>query len=201
METKNDKEPFSLPVTKSKTRPVALESAEKPKLPSQPQLQPQPPSSPAHSESRRSGGKGDRGVKRSLKNKPAVDKAPAESTEVKSGTGEVSIKTSKPLNVTRSDQPPLEPSAKRTTARLSKTTKDVTSLVNRDTQSVKSTVANVKTPHAHPLSGRSPQTQCRDGDIAERLDNGQEHKPGAAVTAASHTIKTQVRIVEVPIYS
>uniref|UniRef100_A0AAQ5YEU5 ubiquitinyl hydrolase 1 n=1 Tax=Amphiprion ocellaris TaxID=80972 RepID=A0AAQ5YEU5_AMPOC len=47
--------------TKNDSKPIALESSEKPKLSS-----PQPPSSPAHStESRRSGGKAERGVKRS----------------------------------------------------------------------------------------------------------------------------------------
>ncbi|XP_076019456.1 ubiquitin carboxyl-terminal hydrolase 19 isoform X2 [Genypterus blacodes] len=192
IETKNEKESLPLPATKTETRRVPLESAEEPKLSSQPHLQPQPASSPAPSESRRGGGKGDRGVKRSLKSKQAVDKAPADTTEVKSAPGEVSITTSKPPNVTRSDQLGLEPSAKRTTGRQTKTPKDVAPLVNRDTCSVKSAVASDKTPHGHLPSGQNPQTQCTDGDIAERLDNGQEIEVGPSVIAASHTIKAQV---------
>ncbi|KAF7664762.1 hypothetical protein LDENG_00165470 [Lucifuga dentata] len=194
IETKNDKELFSLSAAKNEMRSVALESAEKPKVSSQPQLQPQPPSSPTQNESRRSGGKADRGVKRSLKNKQAVDKVTVDATAVKSGPGDVSTTTTKPLTVTKGDQQPLEPSAKRTTVRPSKATKEATSLANRDTDTVKSTVAIDKAPHTHLPAGRSLQTPRRNGDSrAERLDNDQEHKPGNYVVAAtSLTSKTQV---------
>lgn len=187
-ETKNDKE--------LEMKPVASESSEKPKLSSQPQLQPQPPSSPAQSESRRSGGKAERGVKRCLKNKPACDKATTDSVGVKVGAGDGSTTTtSKPITVTRGEQQPQEPSAKRTIVRLPKTPEEATSPADRDTHSVKST-ANGKAPHTHLPAGRSPQTQRRGGDNrAERLGSGQEQKPGGAVTAASHTNKTQVRKV------
>lgn len=185
-ETKKDKE--------LEIKPVALESSEKPKLSSpQPQLHPQPPSSPVHGESRRSGGKAERGLKRCLKNKPACDKATMDSVGVKGGAGEGSAPTSKPVTVTRGEQQPQEPSAKRTIMRLPKSTKESTSPADRDTHSVKS---NGKAPHTHLPAGRSPQTQCRDGDNrAERLGSGQEQKPGVAVAAASHTNKTQVRKV------
>ncbi|XP_042266409.1 ubiquitin carboxyl-terminal hydrolase 19 isoform X3 [Thunnus maccoyii] len=184
-ETKNVKE--------QETRHVALQSSEKPKLtPSQPQLQPQPqpPSSPAHSESRHSGSKADRGVKRCFKNKQPCDTA---SVGVKSGGGGESTTTSKPVTVTKGDQLPQEPSAKRTISRLPKTTMEATSpSPDRDTHSVKSTAANGKDSHIHPPAGRSPQTQHRDGDNrAERLGSDQEHKPGVAVAVASHTNKTQ----------
>lgn len=186
-ETKNDKE--------LEKKSGALDSSEKPKLPSsQPQLQPHPPSSPAHSESRRSGGKTERGVKRCLKNKASSEKTTTDSVGVKGGDG--SVTTSKPVTVTRGEQQPQEPSAKRTVVRLPKITKEAVSSADRETHSVKSTVANGKAPHSHPPAGRSPQTQHRDGDNrAERLDSVQEQKPGAAVAAASHTIRTQVRKV------
>uniref|UniRef100_A0A4W6FZG5 ubiquitinyl hydrolase 1 n=1 Tax=Lates calcarifer TaxID=8187 RepID=A0A4W6FZG5_LATCA len=148
-----------------KIKDVPSEPLEKPKLSSP---QPQPPSSPAHSESRRSSGKAERGVKRCLKNKP-------------------------PVTVTGGEQQPQEPSAKRTIVRLPKTTKEATSPADKDTHSVKS---NGKASHTHLPAGRSPQTQRRDGDNrAERLGSGQEQKPGVAVAAASHTNKTQVRKV------
>uniref|UniRef100_A0A667XDC3 ubiquitinyl hydrolase 1 n=1 Tax=Myripristis murdjan TaxID=586833 RepID=A0A667XDC3_9TELE len=175
------KEQFSLPVAKSEIASVALES---------------PPSSPAHSELKRSGGKAERGIKRSLKNKPAGDKAPGDSAGVKSGAIDGTPITSKPVTVTRGDQQPLEPSAKRTTVRLAKTTKEPTPLADRDLHSPKATVANGKAPHTHPPAGRSPQTQHRDDDNrAERLGSGQEHKSGVAIAATSHTQinKTQVR--------
>ncbi|XP_076596686.1 ubiquitin carboxyl-terminal hydrolase 19 isoform X2 [Chaetodon auriga] len=173
-------------------KPVALDSSEKPKLSSsQPQLQPQPPSSPAHSDSRRSGGKAERGVKRCLKNKAACDKATTDFVGVKGGPGDGSVTTSKPVTVTRGEQQPQEPSAKRTIVRPPKTTKEAASLADRDTHSVKSTVASGKAPHTHLPAGRSLQMQRRDGDsTAERLSSGHEQKPGVA--AASHTNKTQV---------
>ncbi|XP_070694914.1 ubiquitin carboxyl-terminal hydrolase 19 isoform X2 [Pempheris klunzingeri] len=185
-ETKNVKEP--------ETKPVALDSSEKPKLSSsQPQLQPQPPSSPAHGELRRNGGKAERGVKRCLKNKAASDKATADSVGVKSGAGDVSASTSKPVTATRGEQQPQEPSAKRTIVRPPKTTKGATSPADKDKHSVRSTVANGKAPHTHLPAGRSPQTQRRDGDNrADRLGSGQEQKAGVSVAAGSHTNKTQV---------
>ncbi|XP_018534302.1 ubiquitin carboxyl-terminal hydrolase 19 isoform X2 [Lates calcarifer] len=178
-ETKNDKEP--------EIKDVPSEPLEKPKLSSP---QPQPPSSPAHSESRRSSGKAERGVKRCLKNKPACDRATVDTAGVKGGAGDGSATTNKPVTVTGGEQQPQEPSAKRTIVRLPKTTKEATSPADKDTHSVKS---NGKASHTHLPAGRSPQTQRRDGDNrAERLGSGQEQKPGVAVAAASHTNKTQV---------
>lgn len=179
-ETKNDKE---------LAKPVSLDSSEKPKLsPSQPQLQPQPPSSPAHSESRRCGGKTERGVKRCLKNKAAT----TDSAGVK-GAGDRSVTTAKPVTVTRGEQQPQEPSAKRTVVRPTKTAKEDASLADGDARSVKSTVASGKVTHTHLPAGRSPHTQHKDGDNrAERVGGGPEQKPGVAVAAAGHTSKTQV---------
>ncbi|KAM7410825.1 hypothetical protein PAMA_020995 [Pampus argenteus] len=170
-ETKNMKE--------QEMRPVASESSEKPKLASS-----QPPSSSAHSETRR-GAKAERGVKRCLKNKQPCDKATTDSVGVKSGGGDDLTATSKP--VTKDDQQPQEPNAKRTISRQPKTTKEAVSpSPDRDSCSVSSTAANGKDSHTHPPAGRSPQTQRRAGDNrAERLGSDQEHKP------ASLTNKTQ----------
>ncbi|XP_059189780.1 ubiquitin carboxyl-terminal hydrolase 19 isoform X2 [Centropristis striata] len=193
-ETKKEKE------RELETKPVALESLEKPKLSSSQPKAP-PPSSPAHSESRRNGGKSERGVKRGLKNKPACDKATTDSVGGKGGAGDgstttsttttTSSTTSKPVKVAQSE--PQEPSAKRTTAQQPPATKKVTSPADRDANSVESTVASGKAPHAHLPAGRSPQTQRRDGDNrAERRGGGQEQKAEVAVAAGSHTNKTQV---------
>ncbi|KAM9855932.1 ubiquitin carboxyl-terminal hydrolase 19 isoform 3-T3 [Aulostomus maculatus] len=177
-ETKNDKEP--------ETRTAASESSDNPKLSSsQPALQPQPPSSPAQSESRRSSGKAERGVKRNMKNKQACDKATADTVGVKGGDAAAS------KTVTKGDQQPQEPSAKRTIAHLPNNTKESASPADRDIRTVKSSVTSSKAPKVPLSASRSPQTKHGDGDNrVERLD--QEHKPGVGVTAASHTSKTQV---------
>lgn len=196
----NKKEKESVPSETKKDeemKPVAADSSEKPKLSSQPQLQ--PPSSPADSESKRTGGKAERGAKRCTKNKAAPDKAATDSVGVRSGAGDLSTSSSsissssKPAAVTRGEQPPQEPSAKRTAARPPKTAKDAASPADRDTHLVRSSVANGKAPHTHLPAGRSPLIQSRDGDNrAERQGSSQEQKPGVSVTAASHTNKTQV---------
>uniref|UniRef100_A0A671VE05 ubiquitinyl hydrolase 1 n=1 Tax=Sparus aurata TaxID=8175 RepID=A0A671VE05_SPAAU len=126
VKTKNDKE--------LEMKPVALGSSDKPKpSPSQPKLQPQPPSSPAHSEFRRSGSKAERSVKRCMKNKTVCDKATTDSVGVKGGAGDGSATISKPVVVTKGEQQPQEPSAKRTIVRPPKTTKEAASPVDRDT--------------------------------------------------------------------
>lgn len=188
-ETKKDKD--------LDVKPVGSESLEKPKLSSsQPNLQPQPPSSPAaHSESRRSGGKAERGVKRGLKNKSACDKATTDSAGAKGGAGDgltTSSNSSKPVTVTHGE--PQEPSAKRTIVQPPTTAKEATSPADRDAHSAESTAASGEAPHAHPPAGRSPPTQRTDGDNrAERRGSGLEQKPAAAVVAAgNHTDKTQV---------
>ncbi|XP_074536944.1 ubiquitin carboxyl-terminal hydrolase 19 isoform X2 [Halichoeres trimaculatus] len=172
-ETKNEKE--------LELKTVASGSSEIPKVSAS-----QPSSSHAHSESRRGGGKA---VKRCLKNKPDGDKASLDSVGG-------STTTSKPAIVTRGEQPlPQEPTAKRTVVRPPKTTKEEAATpADRDTKSVKSTLANGKTPHTHLPAGRSPQTQRRDGDNrSQRSDGDQDQKSGVTVaTSASHTNKTQV---------
>uniref|UniRef100_A0A3Q3A4N1 ubiquitinyl hydrolase 1 n=1 Tax=Kryptolebias marmoratus TaxID=37003 RepID=A0A3Q3A4N1_KRYMA len=102
----------------------SLKSSEKFKLSSEPpQLQPQPPSSPAHSESRRVNSRAERGIKRCLKNK-LCDKATTDSVQAKSGAGDVSNIVSAPTTATKAGQQPQEPNAKRTVVELSETTKE-----------------------------------------------------------------------------
>lgn len=189
-ETKNIKE--------QETKPFSSQSSEKarPTSSQPPQIQPPSSPSPAHGEPRR-GGKGERGTKRCLKNKPC-DKP--SSTGVKSGGGDDATPTSKPAAVIRTDQQAHEPSAKRTISRPPKTTTTAVEATSpspdRRTHAVKSTAANGRDSHTHPPAGRSPQTQRRDGDKAERLSKEQEHTPApAAAPAASHSNKTQVREV------
>uniref|UniRef100_A0A671VD07 ubiquitinyl hydrolase 1 n=1 Tax=Sparus aurata TaxID=8175 RepID=A0A671VD07_SPAAU len=121
-----------------------------------PSLKPQPPSSPAHSEFRRSGSKAERSVKRCMKNKTVCDKATTDSVGVKGGAGDGSATISKPVVVTKGEQQPQEPSAKRTIVRPPKTTKEAASPVDRDTHAVKSTVANGKAPHTHLPAAPEP---------------------------------------------
>uniref|UniRef100_A0AAX7UW31 ubiquitinyl hydrolase 1 n=1 Tax=Astatotilapia calliptera TaxID=8154 RepID=A0AAX7UW31_ASTCA len=112
----------------------------------------QPPSSPAHSESRRGVSKSC--VKRSLKTKLTGEKATTDSAGVKSTAGDGSTTSSKPVTVTKAEQPHQEPSAKRTVVRLPKTSKDAASA---DLPSVMSTAANGKSTCAHLPAGRTPE--------------------------------------------
>ncbi|KAM9343659.1 ubiquitin carboxyl-terminal hydrolase 19 isoform 2-T2 [Pholidichthys leucotaenia] len=150
-------------------KPVGSESLEKPKLSSsQSQLSPQPPSSPSHSESRRSGGKAERSGKRSQKSRMASEKATTDSVGGGSGAGDGLTLASKPVTVTKGEQHSQEPSAKRTTAQLPKAAKEDASPADKDLPSIKPT-------HPHAPAGRSPQTQHRDVDNkAEKKDGGQE---------------------------
>ncbi|XP_056158085.1 ubiquitin carboxyl-terminal hydrolase 19 [Lampris incognitus] len=180
--TKSGNEQFTSPLAKSKKKSVSSELEEKTKLSS---LQPQPPASPARSELRRSSGKADRGIKRSLKNKQVVDKPSVDSVGVKDGAGDGTADINRPATITRGDQQPLEPSAKHTTVRASKTTKEATLAADGD--SPKATAANGKEPQTQPSAGQSLQTDPRDGENrVERIRNGREHRPVVASTAATH---------------
>uniref|UniRef100_A0A669CUE1 ubiquitinyl hydrolase 1 n=1 Tax=Oreochromis niloticus TaxID=8128 RepID=A0A669CUE1_ORENI len=150
-----------------------------------PHLQPQPPSSPAHSESRRGVSKSC--VKRSLKTKLTGEKATTDSAGVKSTAGDGSTSSSKPVTVTRAEQPHQEPSAKRTVVRLPKTSKDAASA---DLPSVMSTAANGKSTCAHLPAGRSPQTERKSGDNRSET-RGSGQKQGAEAAASTLTNKTQ----------
>lgn len=172
--------------TKTNMKPVALESSEKPKQLSS-LLQPQPPSSPARSESRRSVNKP--GVKRVLKSKLTGEKATTDSVGVKDTAGDGLTTTTKPVTITRAEQPHQEPSAKRTVAKLPNASNEP----SPDLPSVKSPAANGKSPHVHLPAGRSPQTQRRNGDNkSETCGTGQEQ--GAGVGASTYSNRTQVRI-------
>uniref|UniRef100_A0A3P9D6M0 ubiquitinyl hydrolase 1 n=1 Tax=Maylandia zebra TaxID=106582 RepID=A0A3P9D6M0_9CICH len=150
-----------------------------------PHLQPQPPSSPAHSESRRGVSKSC--VKRSLKTKLTGEKATTDSAGVKSTAGDGSTTSSKPVTVTKAEQPHQEPSAKRTVVRLPKTSKDAASA---DLPSVMSTAANGKSTCAHLPAGRSPQTERKSGDNRSET-RGSGQKQGAEAAASTLTNRTQ----------
>uniref|UniRef100_I3IZD7 ubiquitinyl hydrolase 1 n=1 Tax=Oreochromis niloticus TaxID=8128 RepID=I3IZD7_ORENI len=117
-------------------------------------------------------------VKRSLKTKLTGEKATTDSAGVKSTAGDGSTSSSKPVTVTRAEQPHQEPSAKRTVVRLPKTSKDAASA---DLPSVMSTAANGKSTCAHLPAGRSPQTERKSGDNrSETRGSGQKQGAEAA---------------------
>ncbi|XP_055748244.1 ubiquitin carboxyl-terminal hydrolase 19 isoform X11 [Salvelinus fontinalis] len=158
VQAKNGKEQKPPPVVKpEKSVP---ETADKPKLSTQP---------PAQSEQRH--GKVERGVKRTMKNKPAADRP-------ESGVKAAEEGQTKPLS--KGDLP-QEPSAKRT-VRPPKASKDPTSQTPRDTHP-KST-ANGK-PHTPTPTDRDPQTYTAGDNRAERLGNG--HECTTHEIAVSHT--------------
>ncbi|CAN9515930.1 unnamed protein product [Ophioblennius macclurei] len=178
--------------TKKEKKPSSSDSSEKSKLsPAQPQIQPQPSSTPTHSESRRNGGKVERGIKRCLKNKAIYDKTSTDPVGVKSEAGDEAFtsSSSRPFasleDEQQQQQQPQEPSAKRTVMRPAKTTKEPSS---PDPPSVKSTAA--KDDASQLPAGRSPQPQQRTGDNkAERQASGQEEASRAATDG--QTTKTQ----------
>uniref|UniRef100_A0AAX7T4Q6 ubiquitinyl hydrolase 1 n=1 Tax=Astatotilapia calliptera TaxID=8154 RepID=A0AAX7T4Q6_ASTCA len=117
-------------------------------------------------------------VKRSLKTKLTGEKATTDSAGVKSTAGDGSTTSSKPVTVTKAEQPHQEPSAKRTVVRLPKTSKDAASA---DLPSVMSTAANGKSTCAHLPAGRSPQTERKSGDNrSETRGSGQKQGAEAA---------------------
>uniref|UniRef100_A0A674ESD5 ubiquitinyl hydrolase 1 n=1 Tax=Salmo trutta TaxID=8032 RepID=A0A674ESD5_SALTR len=169
VQAKNGKEQKPPPVVKpEKSVP---ETADKPKLSTH-------PSAPlAQSEQRR--GKVERGVKRTMKNKPAADRP-------ESGLKAAEEGQTRP--VSKGDLP-QEPCAKRT-ARPPKASKDPTSQTPKDTHP-KST-ANGK-PHTPTPTGRDPQTYTAGDNRVERLGNGHEcTTPEMAVSHTQQEMKVQV---------
>ncbi|XP_023812130.1 ubiquitin carboxyl-terminal hydrolase 19 isoform X1 [Oryzias latipes] len=140
-------------------------------------LQPHPPSSPSHGESRRS--KAERGMKRCLKNK-ACDKAPADLAGVKSGASET---TTRPAAAVLAGEPhPQEPSTKRPIIRLPKTTKGA----EKEKLAAKSAAVN----GGKATNGRSPQTPGKDTNSrAEERLTGQE--VGPEVSSANRAQRNQ----------
>lgn len=184
---KREKEtpPLDTQNNKELEQPVAKEPLEKPKLASS---QPQPPSPPAYGQARRGGGKTERGVKRGPKNK-TTNTTGADSVAGR-GAADSTVRSS-----LRAEQQQLEPGAKRSGVRTTKTT----SPADRE-----STAANENAPtppYKQPHSSRSPQVPSRAEDNrSEKRRDEQEEKHGAAavapaaaaLAAASHNNKTQV---------
>uniref|UniRef100_A0A8C7J0X9 ubiquitinyl hydrolase 1 n=1 Tax=Oncorhynchus kisutch TaxID=8019 RepID=A0A8C7J0X9_ONCKI len=153
--------PAALPASLSPSCQKSVsESSDKPKLSTQPSAP------PAQSEQRR--GKVERGVKRTMKNKPAADRP-------ESGVKAAEDEETKPLSKGDLLQ---EPSAKRTVC----PSKDPTSQTPRDTHP-KST-ANGK-PHTPTPTGWDPQMYTAGDNRAERLGNG--HECTTPEIAVSHT--------------
>lgn len=143
------------------------EPSEKPTLSSdRPQLQPQPPSSPTHSEARRISSKAERGVKRCLKNK-LCDKASTDSVRAKGGAGDAPNIINGLKTTTKTGQ---EPSAKRTIAQLPETAKE-----DEGGPPSEKSAANEKAPLTHPTADRSPPTRASVDNRAET--QGADQKP------------------------
>uniref|UniRef100_A0A8C7IY49 ubiquitinyl hydrolase 1 n=1 Tax=Oncorhynchus kisutch TaxID=8019 RepID=A0A8C7IY49_ONCKI len=166
VQAKNGKEQKPPPVVKPEKS--VSESSDKPKLSTQPSAP------PAQSEQRR--GKVERGVKRTMKNKPAADRP-------ESGVKAAEDEETKPLSKGDLLQ---EPSAKRTVC----PSKDPTSQTPRDTHP-KST-ANGK-PHTPTPTGWDPQMYTAGDNRAERLGNGHEcTTPEIAVSHTQQEMKVQL---------
>ncbi|XP_051906643.1 ubiquitin carboxyl-terminal hydrolase 19 isoform X2 [Hippocampus zosterae] len=170
IETKNAKAPAT----------VASESPEHLEL-SCPltQRQSQAPSSPSRNASRCSGSKAERTVKRHLKHKQPSDKTSTESAATTLGGGDGTGASPKPVSIKKSNQQSREPSAKRTSAHLTRNTKEDKSSTERDMDS-----AQTRTSYARLPAAELPQTPHRDGD--ESLDRLVcEHVHGSDVAVAN----------------
>ncbi|XP_034028051.1 ubiquitin carboxyl-terminal hydrolase 19 isoform X2 [Thalassophryne amazonica] len=150
-------------------------------------LQLQPPSSPAHNESRRVCGKAERAAKRSLTNKPGCDKLATDSAGQKGGAGDSSFTTSKVNAIVRGDQQLREPITKDTIIPPSKTSKEALRQTEKAIHSLNS-LANDKAPCTHQPAGSNLQTQHGEAD-RKLLGSNQECKHEA--DTGSHTSKTQ----------
>lgn len=150
---------------------------------SQPRLQPQPPSSPTHNESRRSSAKAGRVVKCSLKSKTA-------STNSVCKTDDGSDTTTKTLMVQKGEQKPQEP---RTTCTLAQPTKIRRAAKDDETH------FDGKGDHTDSLSANGPEEQPKDEDMT--LGSCLEQIPGVTCDGASHTSKPEVRAGSDPTHS
>ncbi|MED6270021.1 hypothetical protein CHARACLAT_005576 [Characodon lateralis] len=178
----NKKEKYvARPESTNETKPSTLKSSEKPKFSSeQPQLQPRPASSTAHSEHSRTSGKPEKGFKRYFKIKPS-DEAITDSVQVKKGPQDCLDITKA---ATKGEQPSQEPSVMSTAIRLPKTSKGA----ERDPVSVKSTAANGKIPHPQPSSGLSPLSHRND----DNRENGQGSRQEVGQLGAAAAERAQV---------
>lgn len=142
--------------------------------PSQPRLQPQPPSSPTHNESRRSSAKAARVVKYSLKGKTASTNSVCK-TEVGSDT------PTKTAMVQKGEPKPQEPGAACTVVQPRK---------HRRTVKAAEAHSDGKGDHPHPPSGSGPEEQPKHEEVAP--GRFQEQLPGVPCDAASHTPEAEV---------
>lgn len=155
------------PESRNETKPSTLKSSEKARLALE-QLQPRPPSSPAHNEQSRSAGRPERGFKRCFKNKMG-DKAAADSVQVKKGSDGSSGSSIVPRADAKGEQPSQEHSAARTTLLLPNMSKDP----EGEPASERCTVAAGTIPH--------PSSHRHEDNREEKEGGSQESgAPGAA---------------------
>ncbi|XP_014911878.1 ubiquitin carboxyl-terminal hydrolase 19 [Poecilia latipinna] len=160
------------PESRNETKPSTLKSSEKARLALE-QLQPRPPSSPAHNEQSRSAGRPERVFKRCFKNK-AGDKVAADSVQVKKGSDDRSGASIVPRAAAKGEQPSQEH-----TLRLPNMSKDA----EGEPTSVKSTAADGKIPH--------PSSHRHEDNREEKEGGSQESgAPGAAAGIRAQVVKT-----------
>ncbi|XP_027879788.1 ubiquitin carboxyl-terminal hydrolase 19 isoform X2 [Xiphophorus couchianus] len=167
------------PESRNETKPSTLKSSEKARLALE-QLQPRPPSSPAHDEQSRSAGRPERGFKRCFKNK-AGDKAAADSVQVKKGSDDSASIV--PRADAKGEQPSQEHGAARTTLLLPNMSKDP----EGEPASERSTAAAGTIPH--------PSSHRHEDNREEKEGGSQESgAPGAAAGDRAQVEKTDEAI-------
>lgn len=144
---------------------------------SQPRLQPPPPASPTHNESRRSSAKAGRPVRSSLKSQTA-----STNSICKTADGPDTTTTAKTVVVLKGEQKPPEPRPTCTVVQPSK---------NRRTVKEEQTHCDGKGDHTRSPSGNGPEEQPKDEAL--RLGRFQEQIPGVTRDGARHTNKAEVR--------
>lgn len=144
---------------------------------SQARLQPQPPASPSHSESRRSSAKAGRLVKCSSKSKTA-----STNSVCKRADGPDTTTTSRAAMVLRGEQKPEEPWSTGTAAQPSG---------NRRAVKEEAAHSGGNADHTHCLSADGPEEQPEHKDLS--LGGCQEQVPGATCEGASQANKAEVR--------
>lgn len=140
---------------------------------SRPHLQPQPPSSHKHSESRQSF------AEDGTVSKCSLNKASTKSVHKTEGGSDTTMKT---VIVRKGEKKPHEPSTTRTVVQPAK---------NKRTVNDEETPLGGKGDHTHLISVKGPKVQQKNEDMI--LGSGQKQIPGDTFDVASHTNKLEVR--------
>lgn len=134
---------------------------------SQPHLQPQPPSSHKHSESRQSF------AKDGTVSKCSMNKASTKSVHKTEGGSDTTMKT---VIVRKGEQKPHEPSTTCTVVQPAK---------HKQTVNDEETPLGGKGDHAHLISGKAPEVQQKNEDIQMK------QIPGVTFDVASHKLEVR----------